>query len=67
MNIGGNIRRIREEKGMRQCALAEAVGVTGSMISMIERGTRVPSLPLGADIARVLDVRIDDLMHGKGA
>lgn len=39
MNIGGNIRRKREEAGVKQVELAERVGVTQNMLCQIERGS----------------------------
>jgi len=62
MNIGANIRKIREEKGMMQLELAERIGVTSSMLSQIERGSKSPSLPLGVAIAKVLECSIEDLI-----
>lgn len=62
MNIGENIRKIREEKGMMQLELAERIGVTSSMLSQIERGSKSPSLPLGVAIAKVLECSIEDLI-----
>lgn len=62
MSIGENIRRLREKKDMSQEALAEAVRVSGPMICQIERNTRVPTLPLGQEIARVLGCTVNDLL-----
>ncbi len=62
MSIGANIRKIREEKGMMQLELAERIGVTSSMLSQIERGSKSPSLPLGVAIAKVLECSIEDLI-----
>ena len=62
MSIGSNIKRIREAQGMSQTELAKAVGVTQSMLCQVERGTKALSLPLGADIAGVLNCNIEDLL-----
>ena len=61
MNIGENVKRIRTEKEMSQLDLADAIGVTQPMISMIERGTKAPSMQLGKQIADALDVSVDKL------
>ena len=63
MSIGANIRRIREEKGLKQVELAKMANVTQAMICQIERGTKPPSLPLSVDITKVLECSIDDLVE----
>lgn len=62
MNVGMNIRAMREKIGMQQAELAEKTGVTQSMICQIERGTKSCSVQLGADIAGVLGCEIGDLI-----
>lgn len=62
MNISGNIRRKREEAGVTQAELATKVGVTQSMLCQIERGTKACSMPLGAEIARALGCKIEDIL-----
>lgn len=62
MSVGENIRRIREAAGLKQAYLAEQAGVTPAMISQIERGTRSPSLQLGAEIAKVLNCSLESLL-----
>lgn len=61
LSVGENIRRIREEKGIPQSKLAEKCGVSQSMICQIERGTKVPTLPLSVDIAKVLHCKLENL------
>lgn len=61
MNIGENIRQIREEKGISQAELARCVGVSASMICQMERGTKACSMQLGAQIASALDCEVSDL------
>ena len=51
----------REERGLKQRELAEASGVSPSMLNEIERGKRTPSLSTARAIARVLNVTLDDL------
>lgn len=62
MSVGDNIRRIREEKGLTAAHIARQTRVTPQMICQIERGTRSPSLQLGAEIARVLGCTMEDLL-----
>lgn len=42
-------------------ALAERAGVTKSYLSKVERGQSVPSIAVGAALARALDVHLDRL------
>lgn len=63
MSIGENIKRIREENGLKQIELAEKLNISQSMVCQIERGTKVPSLPLGNEIAEVLNCSIDELVE----
>ncbi len=62
MSVGKNIRKIRESKGLTQMWLAEQVGVTQAMLCQIERGTKNPSLQVGAEIAKALSCQLDDLL-----
>lgn len=62
MSIGENIKRLRLEQGISQEELARKVDVTRPMITQIERGTKVLTLPLGKEIARVLQCEIDELI-----
>lgn len=62
MNVGLNIKAIRQEKGISQSDLANAVGVTSSMLCQIERGTKACSMQLGAEIAEALGCGINDLL-----
>jgi len=64
VSVGENIRRMREKAGLRQVDLAEQAGVTQAMLCQIERGTKNPSLQLGAEIARILDCRLECLLVG---
>lgn len=62
MSIGENLRRLREQQNLTQTELAERVRVSAPMISQLERGTRTLSLPLGQEIANILNCRLDDLL-----
>ena len=62
MNVGKNIRALREKAEMTQVELAEKIGITQSMLCQIERGTKACSIPLGAEIAAVLGCEINDLL-----
>ena len=51
----------REEEGLSQGELAEAVGVTRQTINAIERERYDPSLELAFELAAHFQCRIDDL------
>jgi len=60
--FGANIKAERNRKGLSQFALAEKVNVSESTISLIERGIQSPSIFLVIDIARVLNIDINELL-----
>ncbi len=62
MNVGKNIRDLRERRGITQVQLAERVGITQAMLCQIERGTKNPSLQVGAEVAKNLSCKIEDLL-----
>lgn len=64
MSIGKVIETKRTEQGKTQRELAELVGVSTSMITQIERGTKTISLPLAADLAKVFGCSLDDFVEG---
>lgn len=67
MNVGENIRRRRENVGFTQAYVAEQAGVTQAMLCQIERGTRNPSLQLGAEIAKILNCSLESLLKDAGS
>lgn len=65
MSVGENIKQKRQSLGMTQESLANALGLGRSMIAQIERGSKVPNIMLGRDIARVLQCGMEDLVSDK--
>lgn len=61
--IGTNVRTKREEKGMTQVALAEAVETNQSTISGIENGARQPSVSMLVRLSAALDCSADELLR----
>ncbi|OXA91270.1 helix-turn-helix domain-containing protein [Flavobacterium hercynium] len=59
-NIGRNISRMRELRGMKQEALAEAMGVSQQTVSGLEGSYEIEEQRL-AQIARALGVTVDAL------
>lgn len=58
---GRRIRAFRKLKGYTQEGLAEAMGVSVSVLGEVERGNRMPSKELVEKIVHVLRVSIDEL------
>ena len=60
--LARNIKAERYRKGITQAELAEKIDVSESTISLIERGVQTPSIFLVYDIARFLQIDINDLL-----
>lgn len=60
-----NIRRIREERGMSQRALADRAGVVKSTIYEAEAGRHIPRIQTLEKIANALGVEIADLLPSR--
>ena len=61
MELFNRLREIRIQKKFTQESLADAVGVTRQTIIAIEKRRFIPSTKLAFELARILDVSIDDL------
>lgn len=59
------IRYWREQRGLKQCELAERAKIERSHLSRSERGLENVSLDYLAKIADVLDVTVTDLIVGR--
>ena len=63
MNIGDNIRRIRQKKGLSQKQLGELLHMSPIMISQYENGKRNPKLETIQKIAKALETTPGYLMN----
>lgn len=63
MSVGENIRAKRLNLGLTQEELARAIGIGRSMVAQIERGSKIPNLMLGRDIAAVLGCSMEKLLE----
>ncbi|QHT55063.1 helix-turn-helix transcriptional regulator [Cellulomonas sp. H30R-01] len=57
------IRRLRDERGLSQAALGEALGVSRQTVNSLETGRYDPSLPLAFTIARYFGTTIEEIFH----
>lgn len=60
--VGHRIQQMRLKCGLSQAQLAEAIGVTPSHISVIERGVKVTKVDKLVAIANTLQVSSDELL-----
>lgn len=58
MNLGPAIRSIRKDKGFTQAELARGSGITQTYLSLLESGSKEPSLTTLRAICKVLQMPI---------
>jgi putative transcriptional regulator len=61
MGIDNRLREIRLERNLTQENLAQTVGVTRQTIIAVEKGKFVPSVKLALELARALEVGVQDI------
>ena len=61
MNIGNNIKQLRQQKNLTQDQVAEKLGVSYQAVSKWETGANAPDIALLPQIAAVFGVSIDTL------
>ncbi|MDE6108616.1 MAG: helix-turn-helix domain-containing protein [Oscillospiraceae bacterium] len=61
MELGNQIKSLRQAKGLTQEALAEKLGVTAQAVSKWERGTALPDITLLPQLSVLFGVTIDQL------
>jgi putative transcriptional regulator len=66
VSVKNQIRRLREQQGLSQEQLGDALGVSRQTVNSIENSRYDPSLPLAFKIARHFKLRIEDIFaNGK--
>lgn len=65
-HIGKNIKKIREEKGLTQQAIADLIAMHRSNYSRVETGDRELSIEAIGKIAKFFNMSIDDLVNFEG-
>ncbi len=66
MNIGSNIRALREQRDIKQQEIADLIGMHRSNYSKIENGQREISITALDKIAKFFNITIDQLIHMEG-
>ncbi len=64
IGIGKRIKEIRKEGGQTISDIAQKAGVTGGLISRIENGRTIPSLPVLLKIITSLNVEVTEFFNG---
>jgi transcriptional regulator with XRE-family HTH domain len=65
-HIGKNIKKIREEKGLTQQAIADLIAMHRSNYSRVETGDRDLSIDAISKIAKYFSMTIDQLVNFEG-
>lgn len=65
MALSDNMKKIRESRGITTMQLAEEVGVTQSLITRFEMGSRIPNVVTALAIAKRLGVTVERLVDGE--
>ncbi len=60
-SIATRLRELRTARDLTQAQLADLVGVSRQTINYIEKGDYAPSVKLALLLARVLEVRVEDI------
>jgi transcriptional regulator with XRE-family HTH domain len=60
--LGRHIQKLRKTQGLTQEQLAERIGTSTPWIGLIETGRVVPNMKMLQRIARVLKVKVKDLI-----
>ena len=63
MHVGQNIRRLREERNIKQHEIADLIGMHRSNYSKIENGQREISISAIDKISNYFNISIDELVH----
>lgn len=66
-DLGANVRRRRQARGLTLDQLACASGVSTTMLSEVERSVKNPTVKLAYQIARALGCSLTDLLEDDGA
>jgi transcriptional regulator with XRE-family HTH domain len=66
-DIGGKLRRLRLRKKIALVELGKHTGLSPSMLSQLENGKLIPTLPTLSRIAMVFDVSLEHFFDRQGA
>ena len=61
LDMNNRLRVLRAERGWSQAELGGRLGVSRQAVNAIETGKHDPSLPLAFRLARLFDMRIEEI------
>jgi putative transcriptional regulator len=61
--LRNRLRQLRSERNLTQAELAGLAGVSRKTINTVENGIFIPSTLLALKLARVLDLRVEDIFE----
>ena len=61
--MNNRVKELRNERGLSQQQLAEAMDVSRQTINSIEKERYTPSLPLAIALARFFDRTVEEVFH----
>jgi putative transcriptional regulator len=61
--MNNRLRVLRAERGWSQAELGGRIGVSRQAVNAIETGKHDPSLPLAFRLARLFDMRIEEIFQ----
>ncbi len=61
--FGPNLRRIREQRGLSQSALAAAVGLRQNHVSDLESGRSQPYLSMAVRLSEALKIKLEKFLE----
>jgi putative transcriptional regulator len=61
--VRNDVRSLREQRGLSQGLLAQALGVSRQTVNAIEVGRYNPTLPLAIAIARYFGLTVEEVFH----
>ena len=61
MPLGNRLKELRASKGLNQQDLGALVGASRQTISLIERGDYSPSVTLALKLAKIFQVKVEDI------
>lgn len=59
------LKKLRTDRGWSQAHLAERLGIHRTGYVRIERGSRLPKIDLVLDLARIFEVKVEDIFIKK--
>lgn len=65
IKTGEFISRIRKEKGLTQISLAQMLNISNRAVSKWENGDGFPDISILPDLAKALDITVDELLAGE--